>query len=194
MIRFRSRSIALLVAAACVALPAVARSEDGTPKRLSRSAVPAPGEKKLNWLAFDAASERASKEGKHVIVDIYTTWCGWCKVMDRETYGNAEVADYLTQNFVLAKVNGESSAKLHWKGKELTERQFAREVGVTGFPATFFFKPDSELLGGVPGFIRPNDFIMMARFVNTKWYEKGKLQDFIKEQRTGGVSPVPKTQ
>jgi thioredoxin-related protein len=67
-------------------------------------------------------------------------------------------------------------------------------VGVTGFPATFFFKPDSELLGGVPGFIRPNDFIMMARFVNTKWYEKGKLQDFIKEQRTGGVSPVPKTQ
>lgn len=190
MIQPRYLSLALLVAAACVVLPAPARSEEAAPKRLSRSAVPAPGEKKLDWLAFDAAADRASKEGKHVIVDIYTTWCGWCKVMDRETYGNPEVATYLTQNFVLAKVNGESSAKIHWKGKELTERQFAHEVGVTGFPATYFLKPDSDLLGGLPGFIRANDFIMIARYVNTKWYEKGKLQDFMKEQQTGGLSPA----
>ena len=192
MTHIRTFSLALLCAALCVALPSPARSEDAAPKRLNRSAAPAPGEKKLDWLAFDAAADRASREGKHVIVDIYTNWCGWCKVMDRETYGNPEVADYLTQNFVLAKVNGESSAKLHWKGKELTERQFAREVGVTGFPATYFLKPDADLLGGLPGFIRANDFILIARYINTKWYEKGKLQDFMKEQRasTGGMSPA----
>ena len=190
MTQIRPHFLALSLAIACLALPAVARSADDASKPLSRSAVPAPGEKKLDWLAFDAASERAAKEGKHVIVDIYTTWCGWCKVMDRETYGNSEVADYLKQNFVLAKVNGESSARIHWKGKELTERQFAREVGVTGFPATYFLKPDSELLGGMPGFIRANDFILIARYVNTKWYEKGKLQDYMKEQRAGAASPA----
>ena len=51
--------------------------------------------------------------------------------MDRQTYGNAQVADYLTENFVLAKVNGESSAEVHWKGKVMTERAFARSVGVS---------------------------------------------------------------
>src|SRR5882672_4697950 len=78
----------------------------------SRSEKPAAGEKKLPWLAFDAAAEQAKRENKHMIVDVYTTWCGWCKVMDRQNYGNAEVASYLSQNFVLAKVNGESSAEI----------------------------------------------------------------------------------
>jgi thioredoxin-related protein len=179
----RPSLLALLAAASLAAWPAVSSGAETLPRRPNRSATPAPGEKKLDWLAFDAAATRASKEGKHVIVDIYTTWCGWCRVMDRETYGNAQVADYLTQNFVLAKINGESSSKIHWKGREITERQFAREVGVTGFPTTFFLKPDLDVLGGVPGFIRPNDFMVYARYVSTRWYEKGKLQDYMKEEQ-----------
>ena len=147
---------------------------------LNRSGKPAPGEKKLPWMAFDAATEKAKKENKHVIVDIYTTWCGWCKVMDRQTYGNSEVAGYLLENFVLAKVNGESSAEIHWKGKTMTERQFARSVGVTGFPSTYFLKPDAEIIGGAPGFIGPGDFMIYAKYVSTRWYEKGSPQDYLK--------------
>lgn len=178
----RSALLALIAVLSLPAFPALAKGEKPTPRALM--SAPAPGERKLDWLAFDAAASRASKEGKHVIVDIYTTWCGWCRVMDRQTYGDSEVADYLTQNFVLAKVNGESSSKLHWKGREITERQFTREVGVTGFPTTFFLKPDLGVLGGVPGFIRPRDFMIYARYVATRWYEKGKIQDYIKEQQT----------
>ena len=150
------------------------------PGSLNRSAKPAPGEKKLPWLAFDAATERAKRENKHLIVDVYTTWCGWCKVMDRQTYGNAVVADYLTENFVLAKVNGESSAEIHWKGKVMTERSFARSIGVTGFPTTYFLKPDAEMIGGAPGFISPGNFIIYAKYVSTRWYEKGSPQEYIK--------------
>jgi len=150
------------------------------PPRMSRSGTPAPGEKKLPWLAFDAATEKAKKENKHIIVDVYTTWCGWCKVMDRQTYGNAEVADYLLGNFVLAKVNGEASAQLHWKGKTMSEREFARAVGVTGYPATYFLKPDAEIIGGAPGFIRAGDFLVYAKYVSTKWYEKGSPQEYLK--------------
>jgi len=138
---------------------------------------------KLNWLAFDKATEQALKENKHVVVDIYTTWCGWCKVMDRQTYGDPQVAAYLRSNFVLAKVNGESSSKLHWKGQDLSERQFARAVGVTGYPATYFFKPNAELLGGVSGFIKSPDFLIYAQFVNTRWYEKGKIQAYVDSLR-----------
>lgn len=178
----RSMSLILFLLAVST-WPAVASAADATPKKLNRSATPASGEPKLDWLAFDAAAARASKEGKHVIVDIYTTWCGWCRVMDRETYGNPQVATYLAQNFVLAKVNGESSAKIHWKGREITERQFTREVGVAGFPTTFFLKPDLDVLGGVPGFIQPGDFMVYARYVSTRWYEKGKIQDYVKEEQ-----------
>jgi thioredoxin-related protein len=178
---YRSALLALFAVLSLQTCPAQASGEKPIPRALMNA--PVPGERKLDWLAFDAAASRASREGKHVIVDIYTTWCGWCRVMERQTYANSEVADYLTQNFVLAKVNGESSSKLHWKGREITERQFAREVGVTGFPTTFFLKPDLDVLGGVPGFIRPHDFMIYARYVGTRWYEKGKLQDYVKEQQ-----------
>ncbi len=156
---------------------------------LNRSDRPAAGEKKLPWLAFDAAAEQAKKENKHMIVDVYTTWCGWCKVMDRQTYGNSAVASYLTQNFVLAKVNGESSAEIHWKGKVMTERAFARSVGVTGFPTTYFLKPDADIIGGAPGYIPPDNFIIYAKYVSTKWYEKGTPLEYLKA--TAQDTPQP---
>ena len=156
-----------------------------TPKPKPEAAAPkAEAATKLAWLAFDAATELAAKQRKHMVVDIYTTWCGWCKVMDRQTYGDPKVSAYLTENFVLAKVNGESSAKLHWKGKELTERQFAKEIGVSGYPATYFMKPDAELLGGVAGFIKSPDFMVYARYVSTRWYERGNVQEYVDSLRT----------
>lgn len=182
MTPLRSTLLTVLAVLPLVALPPSATAAAAPHRSFDRSAV-APGWRRLDWLTFDAAAARASKEGKHVIVDIYTTWCGWCKVMERQTYGDSEVADYVTRTFVLAKVNGESSAKMHWKGKEMTEREFTRMVGVTGYPTTFFFKPDLDVVGGVPGFIRPHDFMIYARYVGTRWYEKGNIKDFMKEQQ-----------
>ena len=140
-------------------------------------------EAKLDWLALDAAVNKAKAQNKHVIVNVYTTWCGYCRMMDKQTFGNAEVANHLRQNFVLAKVNGESSSKVHWQGQEMTEREFARAVGVTGFPATYFLKPNAEMLGGVSGYIKSPDFMIYANYVSTKWYEKGKIQAYVDSLR-----------
>jgi thioredoxin-related protein len=159
------------------------------PSDSEKSGAKGEGQKtgeKLEWLAFDAATARAKDQKKHVIVDIYTTWCGWCRIMEKQTYGDPEVAAYLRENFVLAKVNGESSAKLRWRGKELTERQFARAVGVTGYPATYFLKPDAELLGGMGGFLRPPEFMIYARYISTRWYEKGKIAAYVDSLRSAG--------
>lgn len=139
---------------------------------------------KLDWLALDAAVDKAKSQNKHVIVNVYTTWCGYCRLMDKQTFGNDEVADHLRQNFVLAKVNGESSSKVHWQGQEMTERQFAKAVGVTGFPATYFLKPNAEMLGGVSGYIRTPEFLIYAKYVSTRWYEKGKIQQYVDSLRS----------
>jgi len=177
----RAAIAALTLIVLALPLTGAARPDPTRPEKTSKAPA-----KKLDWLAFDAAVEKAAKQNKHLIVDIYTSWCGWCKVMDRETYGNPEVAAYLTDNFVLAKVNGESPNKLRWKGEELSERQFARKVGVTGYPATYFMKPDAELLGGVPGFIKPPEFIIYSKYVATRWYQRGKIQEYVDSLRTAG--------
>jgi thioredoxin-related protein len=182
------RHLALLAALSLWIAPSpipAAAMPPGSEKSDASGEGPKTGER-VEWLAFDAATARAKNEKKHLIVDIYTTWCGWCRVMEKETYGNPEVAAYLRENFVLAKVNGESSAKLRWRGKEMTERQLARTVGVTGYPATYFFKPDAELLGGMGGFLRPPEFMIYARYISTRWYEKGKISAYVDSLRNAG--------
>jgi len=160
-------------------------STDKTDKANAKTgeAEKTPEAPKLDWLALDAATAKAKSQNKHVIVNVYATWCGYCKMMDKQTFGNAEVATSLRDNFVLAKVNGESSAKVHWQGQEMTERQFARAVGVNGYPATFFLKPNAEMLGGVSGYIRTPEFLVYANYVSTRWYEKGKIQQYVDSLR-----------
>ena len=172
--------LALLLALGLLAAPqhVPAITKDG---EATKPDAKAP--EKLEWLAFDAATERAKSQNKHLIVDVYTTWCGWCKIMEKQTYGDPDVAAYLHDNFVLAKVNGEASSKLHWQGKELTERQFARAINVRGYPATYFMKPNADMLGGVEGFIRSPEFMIYARYVSTRWYEKGKIKDYVDSLR-----------
>jgi thioredoxin-related protein len=176
------RHLACLLVLSLALAPRLGRA-DATAASPPPSPPAAKTPEKLDWLAFDAATEQAKKENKHLIVDIYTSWCGWCRVMERQTYGNPEVAAYLKSNFILAKVNGESSSTLHWKGQAMSERQFAKTVGVTGYPSTFFMKPDAELLGGVPGYIKSPDFMIYAQYISTRWYEKGKIQAYVDSLR-----------
>ncbi|MEK7316297.1 MAG: DUF255 domain-containing protein, partial [Candidatus Eisenbacteria bacterium] len=138
-----STSMLRLAAALLMAL-ALIGADAPAPGQSPKAGVSKGGEK-VQWLSFDAAVAKAQKENKHLVVDVYTNWCGWCKVMDRQTYGNTEVADYLTENFALAKVNGESASRLMWQGRSLSEREFAKAVGVNGYPSTFFMKPNAEL-------------------------------------------------
>ena len=54
---------------------------------------------KVVWLTLDELKTAYAKKPRPVIIDVYTSWCGWCKVMDRETYSNEKVANYINENF-----------------------------------------------------------------------------------------------
>ncbi len=46
-----------------------------------------PTEKeKINWLTINEVNAKMKTDPKPVLIDIYTTWCYWCKVMDKKTY------------------------------------------------------------------------------------------------------------
>ena len=39
-----------------------------------------------------------------MIIDLYTDWCGWCKVMDRNTFTDSDVISHINNNFVAIKL------------------------------------------------------------------------------------------
>ncbi len=71
------------------------------------AAPPRPGEG-LPWHVeadLDEALATAKAEGKPVLIDFWTESCTNCKVLERETFSNPDVAALLRADFVLIKLN-----------------------------------------------------------------------------------------
>lgn len=130
----------------------------------------------VQWLAYGEALQKAEKEDKHVIVDFYTNWCGWCKVMDRKTYADPAVVDLLSQHFVLAKINAESGRKFAVGSEEMSGRDLARQFGVTQFPMTWFLKPDGSRLANLPGYIPAERFTKVLEYVHERRYAEAPAE------------------
>jgi thiol:disulfide interchange protein len=50
---------------------------------------------------------KAKAEKKLVFIDAYATWCGPCKLMDRNVFTHSPTADFFNKNFISYKVNVE---------------------------------------------------------------------------------------
>lgn len=144
------------------------------PKSESREETAQPG---VQWMAYGEALEKAEREDKHVLVDFYTSWCGWCRVMDSKTYTDPAVVELLSQHFVLAKINAESSRKFSVGGEEMSGRDLARQFGVTQFPMTWFLKPDGSRLANLPGYIPAERFTKVLEYVHERRYAKAPAEE-----------------
>ncbi|HJX72281.1 MAG TPA: DUF255 domain-containing protein, partial [Bacteroidales bacterium] len=49
----------------------------------------------VKWYSIEQAIELTRQKPRKLVVDVYTDWCGWCKVMDRNTFNNDTIAEYL---------------------------------------------------------------------------------------------------
>lgn len=106
------------------------------------------------WLDYNEAVALNEKKPKKIFVDVYTTWCGWCKRMDQTTFKDDKIANYMNDNFYAVKVDAESADKVTYKGKEMTESQLARDVfNATGYPTTVYLNEEQEVLQPIPGYL-----------------------------------------
>jgi thioredoxin-related protein len=119
--------------------------------------VAAQGKVEFFQGTWQEAFAKAEKEDKHVFVDSYTDWCYWCKVMDKETFTDQAIADYLNAEFVPIKVDMEKGFGV----------DVAMKFRVRGFPTLLYFNPGGQILAKVPGYEQ----------------DKGKFLDHLKKIR-----------
>jgi len=131
-----------------------------------RADDPKPKKEEVTWQSFEQGLATAKKEKKMTVVDFYTTWCGWCKVMDKDTYGHASIIKYAKEKLVLVKVNAESNEKTRFREQEYTYRELAAAFGVNSYPATAFIDATGEVLTLIPGYIPADKFLPVLEFLN----------------------------
>ncbi len=139
----------------------------------------------LNWHNFGDGMQKAKNENKQVLIDVYTDWCSWCKVMDEKTYTDPRIVDILNSKFVLIRLNPEKDGPVTLNGKSYSADQFAQGMGVTGYPATAFFESNEKMITMVPGYLKADEFLPILEYIGDKKYNELSFDDFVKQRRKG---------
>jgi thioredoxin-related protein len=130
------------------------------------------------WYPFNDGLETATKENKKILMDVYTDWCAWCKRMDKDVYAQNEVKVLLNKFFVLVKLNAESNNEAAYNEQTMTETMLAQELGVDGYPSTIFFLPNGEVITAVPGYVAPDKFLLILKYIGENHYVTMDWEEF----------------
>ncbi|MET2986549.1 thioredoxin family protein [Aureibaculum conchae] len=139
----------------------------------------------INWITVEEAIAAQEKEPRKIMIDMYTTWCGPCKLLDRNTFQNKDVADYVNENYYAVKFNAEGGGTVNFKDKEYgnpnydaskkgrnSQHQFAQYLRVQAYPTIVFLDEKADLLAPVTGYHAPNQLeIFLKLFATDKHKE-----------------------
>ncbi|MBO4600610.1 MAG: DUF255 domain-containing protein [Bacteroidales bacterium] len=155
----------------------------------------------IEWKTIEQASKTDTKSNtKLYFVDFYTSWCGWCKKMDRETFKDPTVIAIMNKYYIAVKFDAEGNAEFAWNGSRYNNvasapgnrpntHSFAKKVlgAKMGFPSFGLFKSDQTQLTVIQGYQHPKDLVMMLWYFasgDNKRYTFDKYQQiFDKEIR-----------
>lgn len=116
---------------------------------------------------------------KPIFVFVTTHWCTYCRKMKTETLADPVVQGRLNDLFTNIVVNPETDGTARFTGEELSYRDLAANLGVRGYPTSFFFSPDGELLGGQPGYIGSEQMLDLASFIGERHYQDMTFKQYL---------------
>ncbi|MDJ0855277.1 MAG: thioredoxin family protein [Desulfobacterales bacterium] len=103
----------------------------------------------VNWHTYREGTDLARRQKKNMVIYFHADWCTYCGQMEKETFGDAAVIDFLNKQTIAIKVDVDQ------------EQRIARQFGVRGLPATFLLLNNGEQIGPMPGFIPPRAYLSM---------------------------------
>jgi uncharacterized protein YyaL (SSP411 family) len=141
----------------------------------------------MEWMTVDQAAGKLQQEKRPVLIDLYTTWCGWCKEMDRKTYSNRKVAEYLGEKFYCVKVDAETKDAISWLGRtyeyntQYKSNMFALYLtqGRLEFPTTVIIPP-GEAPQAIPGYLPPGDLESVVKYFGEGAYKTQGFDVYMK--------------
>jgi thioredoxin-related protein len=145
---------------------------------------------KINWMSLDEALIAQKNEPKKILMDVYTVWCGPCKLMDKKTFTNSDLVTYVNQYYYAVKFNAEGNEKISFfdnifqnpnydetrKSRRNSTHQF---LGVKGYPTTVFLSEQGDLITPVVGYLNTHQMELYLKMIKQGDYQVfSTAQDF----------------
>lgn len=129
----------------------------------------------INFVSgYDQALAAAREEGKPVLVDFYTDWCRWCKVLDTVNFVDSGVIA-LSDKIIFAKVDAEADTIA------------ADENAIRGYPSLLLFDGNGNEIDRIVGYLPPEEFI---ETINNYLDGIGTLDYYLAVADTGATPEI----
>jgi len=142
----------------------------------------------VKWLTFEEAVAKAKVEKRKIFIDVYTDWCGWCKVMDKNTFSEAQIAKILNEQFYPVKFDAEQTADVVFNGttfkfvpsgnKGYHQLAAALLNNQLSYPTVVFLDEEFRMIQPLPGYQKPEEFHKVISFIGGDHYKKVKWTDW----------------
>ena len=147
-------------------------------------------ESKIHWVSFEEVQVLMKESPKKIIVDVYTDWCGPCKLMMKNTFTNPKIIEYINENYYAVKWNAECADTIRFNGKTYTNpgynpnrkgrnsthdltKAIAAVNGRLAYPTTLYIDEEWNFITGIQGYLEPKKIEPILHFIHTKEYAKG---------------------
>lgn len=136
-----------------------------------------PASAQVKWQTIDQASQVNTKNNKKMFfIDFSTSWCGWCKKMDRDTFSDPVVAAILNKYFIPVRFDAEGNSSFSWNDVKYSNTQVPGQKAQThpftrailgqkiGYPSFAVFNSQRGLTQILQGYQGAYEFSMQL------WY------------------------
>lgn len=144
----------------------------------------------VNWMTLNEALAAQKSNPKKIVIDVYTTWCGPCKLLDKNTFGNPEVSAFINANYYPVKFNAEGKELVSYNGNQFNNpqydpnrkgrnarHQFTAYLGITGYPTVAFFDENANYLTPIVGYHNVQQMEFYLKLFASDDYKNLKSQE-----------------
>ncbi len=139
----------------------------------------------IRWMSMNEALEAQKKVPKKIIMDVYTSWCGPCKLLDKNTFGNKDVIKFVNNNYYPVKFNAEGTESITYQDFTYTNPNYqegrkgrnsqhllANALKISGYPTIVFFKENGDLIQPYVGYKTPEQIEIFLKMIANDDYLK----------------------
>lgn len=119
------------------------------------------------WYPHDQAFEKARAENKRIFIYFKSGRCPFCDDMDRNTFSDHKVIDYMNKHFINVLVSAEK------------DRNLARQYRVRGYPDSRFYDEHDQQVFQFFGFQEPDVFMIFLQYVKTGSYKTMDVMEYF---------------
>lgn len=122
----------------------------------------------INWISFNEAIAAQKKVAKPIFIDVYTDWCGPCKMLDKNTFSDPNVIAQINKNYYAVKFNAEGTENISFNGKTFTNpnydpnrtgrnamHEFTGFLRVPGYPSMIIIDEKGTVKKTIVGYKTP---------------------------------------